>query len=316
MRILQIGVPKSGNFWLYSILQEVVARAGIGQRSFIENQPIYELAQDWDLPTSEHAGIDALRIEPNGCFYQIWPIFRWPIEDMDNYVCQCSHTWSHSAFCEGALEVLSKFDKVVYILRDPRDVALSQSRFIFTPFIMKHCPHSYGEPSEHLDSRLDALIRDWVEHVGGYLKRRDSLDIHFVFYERLLHTFESELTALLTYLEVGIDEECAIEGIQRAVSFKSMRRENPDHVRKGRSGEWAKVLTDRQKQRAAKIGGSMLEILNYPDDGVGKGTHNLPCLPVQVECGSVDRAVDRARGSLVRRGAKGLYSFLMKHGLV
>ncbi|NJM16702.1 MAG: sulfotransferase domain-containing protein, partial [Bacteroidales bacterium] len=39
--------------------------------------------------------------------------------------------------------VFPKFDKIVYIVRDPRDVALSMARFQFTPYMQTYYPHPF-----------------------------------------------------------------------------------------------------------------------------------------------------------------------------
>lgn len=289
MRILQTGEAKSGNLWLYKILQNIIHCAGLENPSFIQNHPIHDLAKTWDLSYKEQADIDVLDIEPHQCFYRISSVFRMPIEDIDDYIHQCSHVWTHSLFCERSLSVLPKFDKVVYIIRDPRDVAISRSRFAFTPYMLKYYPHGVTDPDSFLELSLDGTVRRWVQHVGGYLKHKDDLHIYVVFYERLLRSFDTELSHLLRYLDIKLDEK-AIDHIKREVDFTTMKTENPDHVRRGRSGEWAQLFTDEQKRQVVSIAGPMLKLLNYL---VGEDQVNslLPCLPAQLSSNQIEKAI-------------------------
>lgn len=290
--ILQAGIAKSGNFWLYRILQDIIHYAGLPQRSFIQQQPIYAIAQTWPLSTEEQAGVDVMDIEPHGCFYRISSVFRMPIDDLDAYIAQCSHVWTHSAFCAFSNEVLPKFDKVVYIIRDPRDVAISMSRFIFTDYMRRYNPHGERDPDTFLDKTLALRMKVWAEHVGGYLKARERLNIHVVFYERLRHDFEAELQHLLAYLGIALGEE-DIARIRQDVDFAAMHSANPQHVRKGEAGQWRQVLSQRQQRRARRVAGPMLRLLGYPLRA--EEIDGLPHLPARLEAAQVDRAVRHAR---------------------
>ena len=83
---------------------------------------------------------------------------------------------------------------------------------------------------------------------------RDLLQIHVVFYERLLRAFDVELAALLTYLGTDLDDGALAE-LNQEVSFQSMKARGPHHVRKGMAGTWGQVLTSAQKERAVRIAG-------------------------------------------------------------
>lgn len=292
MKILQAGVAKSGNFWLYKIIQSILRSQAFPQNSFIQNHPIQAQAKTWNLSYAEQASIDVLDIEPTQCFYRISSLFREPIPDIDDYLNQCSHVWTHSRWCKET-EVFSKFNKIIYIIRDPRDVAISKSKFAFTPYMKEHYPHSENSPDTFLDRRLEGMMRHWVEHIVSYLMHQQTFNVHVVFYERLRHEFEAELLRLLTYLEINFDAS-VIEQIRADVAFKTMKDQNPHHVRQGQSGQWAQVLTPTQQERAAAIAGPLLTLLNYSLSA----DQRLPALPnspydQQLEL-SLEHAMQRA----------------------
>ena len=264
MNILQAGVPKSGNYWLYSIIRNILQEAGEEHHSYIQQHPVQAQADKWQLSFAGQAQMDFLSIERGKCYCRISEVFREKIDDIDSYINQCSQVWTHSPIDTAALEILAKFDKIVYIIRDPRDVAISYSKFAFTEHKLKNgSPHYESDPQSYLENRLEAMTRRWVQHVGSYLKYQTELNIHAIFYECWLHDFDHELVKLLDYLEIELSEN-AIANIKHNVAFKTMKQQSPKHLRSGSSGQWQEKLSDGQKQRVDKIAGSMLELLSYP----------------------------------------------------
>lgn len=263
LTILQAGAAKSGNLWLYKIIEHIIRQAQLPQESFIQRHPIYPIAKTWKLSYKEQADIDMLDIEPQKCFYRISSVFRMPIEDIRAYLNRTTHPWTHSRFCSRSFDVFPLMDKIVYIIRDPRDRAISAAKFAFTEYMLNYFPHNEQNPERYLDNRLEAMIERWLWHVYDYVRYSRELDIHLVFYERLLHNFDSELENLLDYLGVSLHSRQKQE-IADAVTFNSMKRKNPNHLRKGSSGGWKEVMTRQQIQRTAKIAGPLMEYLNYP----------------------------------------------------
>jgi aryl sulfotransferase len=262
MTILQAGTPKSGNFWLYKILEQVRQQAGLPQRSYIRQQPIYPLAQKWDLSYPEQVDIDMLDVGPEHFFYRISSVFRMPV-DLEKYVSQTTHIWTHSDFSPLCYRLFSLVDKIVYIVRDPRDRALSEVRFAFTPYMLKYYPHGQPDPGTYLKNHFDQIMNHWVWHVGNYLLQRSEVPMHFVFYERLLHDFPAELQRLLDFLEISLDKN-ATEEITSAVHFSSLKKGHTNHVRKGKSGRWKQELSPAQQERARKLAAPLMSLLNYP----------------------------------------------------
>jgi aryl sulfotransferase len=199
------------------------------------------------------------------------------------------------------MEVLPLFDKIVYLIRDPRDMAVSLSRFAFTSHVRRNWPAHYEkDPESLLKHALDGELRDWVAHVGSWLRIRPRIPFHVVFYERLLHDFDAELCGLLDYLEIDLPSP-AIDAIRDEVSFRTMHGQDPDHVRKGRSGEWVRVFSDAQKEHALQVAGQMLDLLGYPSSAAGAFNgrqDDLPHFPAPLDLDRLARAIAQAeRGS-------------------
>lgn len=289
MKLLQAGVAKSGNYWLYTILQSILRRSGLPTHTYIETQPIYNVAREWTLSYPEQASIDTVDIEPGGVTYRISSIFRWPVHDLDAYLERATHVWTHSTVCKRSDTVFPKFDHIVYIIRDPRDVALSMARFIFTPYMQSFYPTQFASPEAYLAARLTKQVSAWREHVAGHLAAATRhKNIHIVFYERLLADMQGETAALCRSL--GIEPTAALlDGVQADTSFESMQGSSPGHVSKGTARQWVTRLTDAQKTAVQAQAAPLLELLHYPRQPDGLDA-DLPRLPDTLDAARIAAA--------------------------
>ena len=263
MKILQSGAAKSGNLWMYNLLQNVLRHAGVLQKSFIKSQPIHGIAKDWPLSFPGQADIDTLSI-------------NMPIDDIDAYIAQTTHVWTQSYFSPMSAAVFPKFDRVVYVIRDPRDIAISMSRFQFTPYRKRVFPHNEPDPDTFLDKYLADSIEAWARHVGGHLIGLTKIPFIVLFYERLLKNMDEELPALVKALGLAVPDSAYAE-IRKETSFSSMREFSPMHVREGKSGGWQETLKPRQVKLVNDIAGPLLKYLGYPlSTGEARALPHLP----------------------------------------
>ena len=287
MKLLQSGVAKSGNYWLYTILQSLLRRTGQPTHTYIESQPIHAVARAWELSYPEQASIDTIDITDTGVFYRISSAFRWPVDDLDAYLARTTHVWTHSRITANPDAIFGKFDKIVYIVRDPRDVVLSTSRFLFTPYMQKFYPHRHATPDDYLRTSLAKQVSHWREHVAGHLAAAQHLNIYMVFCERLLADLPGELAALCRYLEIE-PVDTLLNAVQQDVSFETMRGNSPGHVRKGKSRQWVDQLTTEQKSAAIQQAGPLIDLLHYPLADTGGS--DLPYLPSAVAPAQIEAA--------------------------
>lgn len=262
MKIIQGGAPKCGNFWLYQIIEQILNRTGKDTTSFIEQHPISDLAKTWDLNYPSQASIDVIDITDLQTSYRISSIFKKPLENMQQYVSKTNHVWTHSPICNRSEEVFSHFDKIVYIIRDPRDRAISAAKYYCSDYMLKYFPQEEKNPEKFLNKNFDNLMREWVWHVFDYLRLSQKLNIKITFFEGFLFDFNKELLELLDYLELYLNEN-EQEELKSAVSFNKLKKENPKHLRKGKAGSWTEVLTNEQKEKSQIITGPLLNFLGY-----------------------------------------------------
>lgn len=264
MKILQCGAPKSGNFWLYQILQQIQTLAGQKPKSFIMRQPIYELAKKWELNYPSQASIDVLDITDLQSSYRISSIFKMPVDTIEDYVAKTDHVWSHSPICKRSASVFQLFDKKVYVVRDPRDRAISAANYYCSGYMLKYFPQEEKDPVMFLKKNFQNLMQEWVWHVFDYLRYSEKYNFHIVFYEGFRHNFQQELSLLLIYL--GIDLPASErEKLQETVSFKNQQKKNPKHLKKGKTGYWMEYLNEEQIQIATGLAGPLIHHLEYPE---------------------------------------------------
>ena len=261
MKILQAGYPKSGNYWFYKILKNVFTEAGINRKSFIQNHPVYPIAKTWELSYPEQADIDMIDILYTGVFFRISSVFRRKIDNPEQYVSKCSHVWTHANYCERSKSVFRLFDKVIYIIRDPRDMILSTVKFAFTPYMQKYYPTPYKTPEEYLNNEIINLTRHWSNHVLEYLINARS--VYYIFYENLLLNFDKELNNLLQFLDLELSKDQQ-EKIKMNTSFQSMKASSPNHVRKAKLYGWKDKLDGDYKAIIKEYAGPLLQLLHYP----------------------------------------------------
>ena len=264
MKILQIGYPKSGNFWLYQIVGQLLETTGKSTKSFIQQQPIYELAKNWDLNFPEQADIDVIDITDLQTTYRISSIFRMPVDDLQAYLRKTNHVWTHSPVCKKSEDIYWHFDKKVYIIRDPRDVLLSASRYFCSDYMLKYFPQEETEPLAFLEKNFEKLLKQWTWHVWDHLRLQEKSGIHICYFEGFLDDFQQELSLLLDYLDLDLNHNQKQE-LEKAVSFSHLKKKNPKHLKKGSQGQWNEGLSKEQKAKALNLAGPLLSYLGYPE---------------------------------------------------
>ncbi|KAM9840672.1 amine sulfotransferase-like [Aulostomus maculatus] len=155
------------------------------------------------------------------------------------------------------LGVKDKRIKVVYVIRNPKDVLVSLYHFAHS-WVMLEKPKSFEDFfQDFLEGRV--FMGLWFDHVREYYEEKDHMDIHFVKYEDMLKDLRGEVVKLCTFLGKDLTDE-AIDHVVEMSSFKYMKtdpkanykdlieknRYRTETMRKGVSGEWKNVFTVAQ----------------------------------------------------------------------
>lgn len=262
MTILQLGMAKSGNFWIYKVIQEILDFSNIEKKSFVDQLELNKEVASNHLSVENQEKIDVIDIENNKVSYRVSSIIKNEIDNFDDYLSKSTHVWSHSQVKGMTNEVLSKFDKVVYIVRDPRDVFLSTSNFVMTDYMKKFYPNNWKSAEHFRKHNLISNSIGWKRHVSPYLNA-DFDNMHVLFYERLLINFDDEIKKLLNFLEIELSSK-EIKYIKRITSANKMIKKNPNHVNIPQIYKWRKLMTENQTNRFTKYCKEPLIKLNYP----------------------------------------------------
>ncbi|XP_014673628.1 PREDICTED: sulfotransferase 1C2-like [Priapulus caudatus] len=159
-----------------------------------------------------------------------------------------------------------KTPKIVYISRNPKDMCVSDHKFLSGFSCWSASEHMYLEMSfeKYLENWFDGIVSfgDYFTHNMEFWERRDWDNILFVKYEDLLQDPHREVTRVARFLGKDLSSE-RIHQITQETMFSRMKqnnvlnnshwktihqRETPFH-RKGKCGNWKKHFTVAQSER-------------------------------------------------------------------
>lgn len=241
-----------------------MTEADLPRESYIKKQPVYDVMQDWLLTFPEQNEIDQVDITDRSYILHVVNAYRMPIVDVDEFLKQTTYVWTHSAYNEHFQDFIPKFDKAIYIIRDPRDGVLSFVRWVMLDYYQFYLPTKEKTAQEYIEKHLVRLMKRWNNHVLGFLNVYKSLNIHIIFYENLLNDFQYELGQLLDYLEIDLSQACR-EKIETMTSFENMKQKSPGHLHKAGLYRWFDKFSEEQLSITDKYCGDLISALNYPD---------------------------------------------------
>ncbi|XP_071370171.1 amine sulfotransferase-like [Centroberyx affinis] len=156
--------------------------------------------------------------------------------------------------------VRAKRIKVVYVMRNPKDVLVSSYHFAHS-WTMLEAPKSFEDFFQQF-LEGDVYMGSWFDHVREYYTARDQMDILFVKYGDMLKDLRGEVVKLCAFLGKDLTDE-AIDQVVEASIFKNMKtnpkanykdlvetdRYKKETMRKGIAGDWKYFFTVAQNER-------------------------------------------------------------------
>ncbi len=166
----------------------------------------------------------------------------------------------------------------IYIIRDPRDVAISYSKFIGES-IDKTIDYMLG-PSRQIwnqNKSLGIILSRWDYHVASWLNLK--APIIFIRYEDLLDKTEKILNELINFLteelKIKIDiNQKKIDNIIQSTSFNLLKQKEEKEgfreaskssafFREGKSMQWKNNLNEKQISKIETNFGEAMKKFNY-----------------------------------------------------
>jgi aryl sulfotransferase len=262
--LLALGYPKCGNVWLRALLADLLREAGVDFRQVMASHPIAPVLEGMDLGIREQARQDQVRFAPLRAYQDIPAVFSWAIPDIHAYAAATSMAHSHSLWRPEVDAFVRAFSHRVLIIRDPRDVAVSWSRWLFTPFNRLHRPTPHETPEDLLRADLVNRVTEWDTHQRSWLEQcAPDLSLHVVFYERLVDDTPRELGRIADHLGLQVSD-AALRDVAGRNSLGEMRKRQPHHIYRGGWGAWLDQLEDRQIHDVQRVCGRLLKALGYP----------------------------------------------------
>jgi len=172
-----------------------------------------------------------------------------------------------------------RYKKVIYIVRDPRDVAVSYYEFQLKRGVISESLSLEAFMPIFLDSGIEPMIGNWGDHVLSWLSTRlGRSNFLLLRYEGMKKNTLAEATKIAEFL--GFDSRP--ERMARAVelsSFDRMRqleseqagqwketkktRQDKPFVRKGVVGGWRATLTESSVAQIESAWGNIMRMLGY-----------------------------------------------------
>ena len=167
----------------------------------------------------------------------------------------------------------SEYRRAIYLVRDPRDVAISEFAY----------QQALGFAAGDFDRYVERFMQNgvnpfgsWIGHATSWMKASDlgRAEILSVKFEELKQRPHEELGRIVEFL--GVSE---VKGrISRAIENNSLARmkekekKNPQRasvkgrfIRSGSAGGWRSTFTERQAQLVQQYGGTLLARLGYSE---------------------------------------------------
>jgi aryl sulfotransferase len=165
----------------------------------------------------------------------------------------------------------------VYIVRDPRAVAVSLSHYtgctIDTEIARMADPNATFSGSEdRLHQRLLQRLQTWSSHVQSWMKA--PFPIHVVRYEDMHAAPHATLGAIARFLALPDDPQriafavaatsfSRLQAQERASGFREKPHKAAAFFREGRVDGWRRELTKKQAARIVAVHGKVMQRLGY-----------------------------------------------------
>ena len=170
-----------------------------------------------------------------------------------------------------------RFNKVIYVVRDPREVLVSSYYFQIKVGTIKKNYSKRVFFKEFLRGKFNSNFGNWEQNVGSWLGSKKS-QIMFVRYEDLILNTKSEITKIAKFLGKNLTKK-KLDQIIKKTSFNhlskkekevnlkwnSIKKNNPDILffRSGKINSWKNFLTKKENYEIKKRWNTYMKIFNY-----------------------------------------------------
>ncbi|XP_075059072.1 amine sulfotransferase-like [Mixophyes fleayi] len=238
--VFMVTFPKSGTIWMQQILSLICSE---GHRNGTEQIDTTERVPWIDIPLMKKDVNDDHDSRPSPRLFI-----------------------SHLSYIFVPQGLRNKKAKVIYVMRNPKDVM--KSLYHFEAIAV----HTQKSPDfAHLFEKFlagDVLAGSWFDHVRGWYTHKDDFNILFVKYEDMIKDLRSVVKQISTFLGKELDDE-SLDIVVKRATFNKMQNDplankenlsvdflnlqNGKFMRKGTIGDWKNIFTVAQSEAFDKI---------------------------------------------------------------
>jgi aryl sulfotransferase len=283
--------PKSGNTWLRAILATLVSgrAADINAMAFLGPHAASRSRFDRGLGVHSASLSDEQEFKLRPRVYEILAA-----EAERPLYCKTHDAYLPTPAGEPLFPAAATRG-AVYVVRDPRAVAVSMVHFMArsideTVAAMDNPMEVFAGSAHRLSQHLRQSLLRWCEHVESWLAA--PFPVHLMRYEDMLADPHAAVRAMAEFLCLPVSEAAIAKAVE-ATSFSRLQAqeratgfaESPRHAaaffREGRADGWRRALTPAQVGRIVAAHGQVMRRLGYdvtlaPDrEGVGAAVHSL-----------------------------------------
>ena len=272
--VLLASYPKSGNTWLRLILDGMLNGAVPGINSIkIPNAAVRHMIDDWlECETSELSAIQVARLR-SAAYRRAAALAKGP------YAMK-----AHDALLPFAEGCPPPFDEtsvtaVLYLVRDPRDVAVSWSHHLGVSIDetidrMNDDAWSVSASQDSLADQVDQLYSSWSRHVLSWVDA-PKMKVHLIRYEDMKRDAPRVVAQAMEFAGLDDDPErlatvlkstdfAVLQAQEQATGFKERGRQaSAPFFRSGAEGGWRSRLTPAQAGRIEARHGEVMRRLGY-----------------------------------------------------
>lgn len=269
---LLVSYPKSGNTWVRALLSSIYSPGGrvdINRLSINNVADRGAIASLSGMSTSDFAEDEEYRIR---------------FQALEDFARSGSVVLkAHEAMLPRPNPPMLPFPvqsirSVVYIVRDPRDVAASLANHLGTTIdtairIMAN-NNFHLEPQQHgRRPQMSQLLSTWSAHVLSWIDR-PHLNTHVMRYEDMHADPESCFSAMLKFAGINVSTKVLVRAID-ATRFGNLRTQEQEQgfversslsktfFRRGAVNDWVDSLTRAQSERIVADHGAVMQKLGY-----------------------------------------------------
>ena len=163
----------------------------------------------------------------------------------------------------------NRYPRVVYLIRDGRDVAVSYYNYYQT---IKGYGDSFDTFLKQFLQGKDIGFGSWQDHVRSWLSREHTIPFLILKYEQLHENPNETLGRLAAFLHLDTDETRSQDALQKCTFesyVKDVKQNSPFSKQgyrggvKGRPGAWKELFTQRHLDLFWSKAGKVAEELGY-----------------------------------------------------